>query len=99
MRKKILFIVSEHFSKIYCQNTKMLLIVTVKIPKVLTFTDFQTPPPPPHLDHLKSIKGVLKSTTIFGRDESEKGNVNFFQAVFWTFLTAVRDGRIANIGL
>ena len=37
---------------------------------------------------VKSIKRVIKSTTILGRDVSEEDNVTkfvFFQAVFWTF--------------
>ena len=47
---------------------------------------------------VKSIKRVLKSTTIFGRDVSEEDNVNLFfsSGIFWTFLTAVREVRNAN---
>ena len=47
---------------------------------------------------VKSIKRVLKSTTIFGRDVSEEDNVNLFfsSGIFWTFLTAVCEVRIAN---
>ena len=46
---------------------------------------------------VKSIKRVLKSTTIFGRDVSEEDNAIFFQAVFWTFLTAISEGCIATL--
>ena len=49
---------------------------------------------------VKSLKRVLKSTTILGCDVSEENNVNlFFQALFWTFLTAVYARvTFANIG-